>query len=467
MQRHYFLWTKRDNSMKKQNKYRTGFFSEEAQSERIRLLHKFSPKLQLWNFAKSERLGGYIFKFIYKTDKYYTAFELPILEPLPEIQFNPEIDGSNRKSIINKLYKFFNKPLVFGCTLFSAFAVIGKIAFDLNKFKIGLASYNLAAMYASIAVLGISVSFVLGAIFVYAILPILRDRLKAKFDHIEHDLKCELPWSPGVENEKYAIKLPLIYSIILNKYFPGNRDLKWRFYYLDTCCKYNWIECPTPVQHSLYNRALEYCDNADQRFLCLRPKINSAHSLCVVDEIEELYDDHVKSCVSQISSESKLHNELGESLRAKLIDCLNTLTDHRQLDAIQKFNAIDFDAYSRKAYPGTAILYYQLDAVLTLLGRDNPLQKVHRLCEGARFGIVKHCFCMVRENIDKFYTTYSSAMYHYAFEFSEFLLELPNQNKSKPGKPLLSMANSNKHFKILSIESEPDENNKNRPVCGL
>ena len=35
---------------------------------------------------------------------------------------------------------------------------------------------------------------------------------------------------------------------------------------------------------------------------------------------------------------------------------------------LDKFNAINFDAYSKKAYPGATILYYQLDAVLSLLG---------------------------------------------------------------------------------------------------
>lgn len=281
------------------------------------------------------------------------------------------------------------------------------------------------------------------------------------------DLKCRLPWDPEYDEVKYAIKLPLIYSIILKDYFPGNRELKWRFHYLRACCWYNWHCSGVSVHQSLYNLALEYCDDADQKFLCLRHKINFAHRLHVSKRCEESYDGHVSLCVAQISSESKLHRELGESLRSKLLDCLNTLVSNNHLGAIQKFDTIDFDAYSRKAYLGATVLYYQLEAVLTIMGRVNKLKEIDESCDAAKFCIIKHCLCMARENIDKFYATHSAVMYQYAFNFSDFLLDLPNQDKPKPGKALLTMANSNKHFKILSIEPDLDRNISNRPTYGL
>ena len=130
------------------------------------------------------------------------------------------------------------------------------------------------------------------------------------------------------------------------------------------------------------------------------------------------------------------------------------MVSRNKFSAIQKFNAINFDAYSKKAYPGATILYYQLDAVLTLLGKENYILEVRSPCDATRLCSPSHSFCIVRENIDKFYKPLSELMYNFAYNFSEFLRDLPSESKPKPGKPIITLANSNKHFKILSIDSD-------------
>mgnify|MGYP000107783111 CR=1 FL=1 len=452
--------------MKTFNENNFEFFSEKAQRERIRLHNKYTPKMQGWDFEASDELGGYIFRFDYETDKYKSSLYLPILNLLPEIEFTPEVKSVKLSNPWRYMRDLIKKPLVSMSLGVGAVISFCKTAVDLHKYRFGSAAYNnMSGVYARMIGLTLSLTYIGCAVFAYAILPILRRKLITRFDHIEYDLNCILPWQPEGLWNKHQIRLPLIYSIILSRYFPGNRDLKWRFYYLDASCYEVWNNSGCAIQYNEFNPALEYVDTLDQKFLCLRRIINSAYLAESRISVYEDFEQHIKPCVDQISSASKLHQELGALLRGQLQDCLNTLVNGNHLLAIEKFNAIKFDGYAKKAYPGATILYYQLDAVLTLLGKDNRLFDGYVPCDGSRLGAPGHSFCIVRENIDKYYQHLSSVMYNFAYNFSEFLRDLPSEIKPKPGKPIITLANSNRHFKILSVDA--DDNLDSMPVGSI
>jgi hypothetical protein len=141
---------------------------------------------------------------------------------------------------------------------------------------------------------------------------------------------------------------------------------------------------------SLLKHALKYAKTPDQRYLILREMINYGagdpiHNIKSInhgsqymedDEIDshrtalESYINDYKDYTDDIPYNSELHIQHGAELCEKLRKCINLIRTHKLDVALEEYSQIKLDAYSRIAFPGAAIVYYQIGVLMVLCGKD-------------------------------------------------------------------------------------------------
>lgn len=398
-----------------------------AAEESRRLCVKYENHLQAWDFDRHDSLGVYIFKFNYITDNYKSYCELPLSALLPKINLVPSLDLKPQHILYKAFLKAVQHPLM-GVALVIAAAAMA----------------SLQAVNLTVSLLGIG-----GVTLAYVAVPMLRKRLTARFDIIEQEVKQK-----DYNDYRKLEKIPFIYKVILHAYFPGNKDLKWRYHYLNSLSRERWGGGFKP-EWSLYNAALKYSETENQRFICLRGIINSAALWHTRIKIKVSYEEIIQPYVAQISSASKQHQELEAELRTKLYACMDTLLARNYHGAIHEFYKIDFDAYAKEAYPDIAVLYCQIDAILILIGKDHPSMLEHFDSDGMRLGdsyrILRH---VSQKYICKFYPDKIPLYSDFVLNFDNFRDELPTEYKPRPGKRPLTP--ENQHFTIVELGSDDE-----------
>lgn len=411
----------------------------EAYAESVRLEVNYENHLQSWGYSKYDSLGVYVFKFNYITDGYKSYCELPLSEPMYKINFTPELKHKPQNVLYNYLVKAMQHPLV--VSALTGLSVVNVAA------GVGYGAAALAPLH--VVGLTMSVLYLSGAVLAYLVVPAIRKKLIAKFDAIELEVKQE-----NYKDYERVENISLIYKIILHKYFPGNNDLKYRYYYLNALSHERWGGGFRPIE-SPYNAALEYCETLDQKFNCLRGVINSADLWCDGVKIKVNYHELAEPYVVQISSDSKQYQELGSELRKKVYDCINTLLGGNALGAIHEFYKIEFDAYSKKAYPDITVLYLQLDAILVLIAKDHKSQLTNFDSDCMRLGDAFRLLKKVSEQyICKFYPEKIPLYSKFILNFYNFRDELPTEYKPKPGKKPITPANH--YFSMVEMESDDE-----------
>ncbi len=399
----------------------------QAEKESRRLMVKYENHLQSWDFSKYDSLGVYIFKFNYITDSYKSSCELPLSAPLPKIDFVPSLDLKPQHILYKTFLKAVQHPLM-GVTLVIAAAA--------------MASLQAVNLTMSLLCIG-------GVTLAYVAVPMLRKKLAARFDSIEQEVKHK-----EYKDFRKLEKISFIYKIILHAYFPGNKDLKWRYHYLNSLSRERWGGGFKP-EWSPYNAALEYSETEEQRFICLSGIINSAALWHTGIKIKVSYEEIIQPYVAQISSASKQYQELEVDLRSKVYACINTLLAGNHLNAIQEFYKIEFDAYAKEAYPDIAVLYCQIDAILTLIGKDHPSMLKIIDSDGMRLGDAYRGLTNVSQKyICKFYPEKIPLYSDFVLNFNNFRNELPTEYKPMLGKSPLTP--ENQHVTIVELNSNDE-----------
>ncbi len=433
--------------MKRTNNKKPFVYFMRAAEESLRLSVKYENHLQSWDLAKDDNLGVYIFKFNYLTDNYKSACELPLsAAPLPKINFAPSLNPASQKTFYKNLLKAMQHPVVSVALAIAAVANVCNMA--LNSYSSAGLSYGAAAL-TSLQV----ASFTMSLLYIglaYAVVPMLRKKLTARFDIIEQEVKQK-----EYKDFSKLEKIPFIYKIILHAYVPGNKDLKWRYHYLNSLSRERWGG-GFNTSWSPYNAALQYSETAEQKYICLRGIINSAALWHTKIKIKVSYEEIIQPYVAQISSDSKLHQELEAELRSKVYACINTLLGRNYLGAIQEFYKIEFDAYAKEAYPDIAVLYCQVDAILILIGKDHPSMLDNFDSDCVRLSDADDILMHVSDKyICKFYPDKISLYSDFVINFDNFRNELPTQYKPRLG--IRPITPQNQHLTIVELEPWSDD----------
>lgn len=301
----------------------------------------------------------------------------------------------------------------------------------ITKVIIGVLSVaNLLSLIAPMVVIPIIPSAMLGASVAVKVLGVLssmayvapilayyygndfyRVKLEAFFSQVEEDINNR---RIDIAYDKLQ-ELPFVFRILLNRNFPDNRDLRRKYY--------NMLGRSSRMGyqiHDNYVRALEFTDNARDKLLPLRGIINDYEcslegtirrhfSDCLSGMMQRCENAVIDSekwrakYVAQIPTDAPLYHELGAKVRAQIQECIAILREERFSDAAKMFYNIEWDAYSRHAYPDAAIMYYQMEAIITFFSkkRVKPEPEDFKQDECLNFALEKAP--MVQNIINKYY----------------------------------------------------------------
>ena len=381
------------------------FFELPSTNELYKADMKYTAIFQGWSLKKLEKHGMYVFKLDYTSDIYNSSCLLPLSHPLPEIKFMPH-STQPKKSWVQKIAKVLGSPVIASIPIAASFLNIFAIITGMYAFApLSYATIGLFALQSTGLLL--SVGGITTAIVAYGIVPFLNRRLATKFDLLEEEIKKPVVFSyedyslikvkksifrslyeyltiaKEFKSDYFQVqKIPLIYRVLVHPDFPGNQELKWRYHYLDSLSRSRRKSGFHPSWNPFIT-ALTYCSSDTQRFICLRNIFNSTEMWCR-DLKTYSYDELITPYMSEISSENSLHQALRKQLKLQLNDCVLDLITGNSAIAFERFNKIEFDAYSQKAYPDLGVLYYQLDGILTIIEKKMVYESRHSFDDNIR-----------------------------------------------------------------------------------
>lgn len=330
------------------------------------------------------------FNFIFnKFGKLFTFnVTLPLFANLPPLPLRKDaVDYYTEEVKTQDSEKVHNSDVVILKVLYHPFI----------KFLVGVASLaNLLSLIAPIAISPIIPTAILSASLAIKALGVLASvayaapifayyfgkdfymaKLENHFETIDEDLKN----GRGQVARDKLKNLSFIFRFLLQPDFPNNRHLKRKYYMLSA-----QATLIAPYVFDNYISVLKYTDNAHDKILPLKAIINEYD-----DDLQDTILDHLKDCfsdarqrcedaavetarwqapyIAQIPTDAPLYHELGAKVRAQIQDCIMTLRTEQFSKAAEQFYKIEWDAYSRYAYPDAAIMYYQMEAIVTFFSK--------------------------------------------------------------------------------------------------
>ena len=165
--------------------------------------------------------------------------------------------------------------------------------------------------------------------------------------------------------------------------------------------------------------------NEKDELKCLRKIINLRYmQYCNADGCNS-YANGVKAYVEQAPLNQEFHAELTSSLEQGLKECYAFIDADKVTAAYKKFAELEFDAFTDELYPHLSIMYYQLEAALTLSGKRFKQDSNLFTRDEEKLTIVRHSLLKVQWYIDTYYPEESIAHRKYVLKFEEFWALLP------------------------------------------
>ncbi len=318
---------------------------------------------------------------------------------------------------------------------FGTVANIFNIAFTMAKVKIAsLAIVKTIGLLFNLAGLVASLLYFIPAALYYYHNERLRDELLDIFDDAMTDIQkdnCLAAWGK-LDNLKFH------HSILLHPNYPDNNDLRWSYYYMVDLIN---EKCDDFKDCESYKMALPLSDTADQKFLVLQgllnvydwrhqnevKKFNKLKSRFVTEEErDDLKQDkmHVEAIMApyaaQIDATSPMHQQLQADLHYQLQQCVRSFRYGEYALAKNILDKIKWGGYCKKAYPCAAILYYQLQTVLTLSMEAYEPFDMESLCPIGRLMIARENLVTVQEYVDRYYPEISQQHQEYIDSYDKF-----------------------------------------------
>ena len=332
-----------------------------------------------------------LFNFSYKIDGKLYHFDLPIFIKLDDITTNSVVndnkvsnnnnhveESSYKDKVTNFLYKSFDIL----APSFKALANVFNIALAIYeakfiKFDVVYPAGLLVYLFRRVA----SLLYIIPALKNYNDREILKNELLDIFNKVMTNIN-----NHDFDLAQLTLKnLEFKYKVLLYPSYPDNDNLRWNYYYMDDLInekKRCFYDCKS------YNIALKLSHTADEKFLALQGLLNvydwhyekevrwiNVRSDGLFSDIDIEYlklhkmdnERIMAPYVAQITTDSAMHQQLREYLHWQLQQCIKEAV-HGEFDAAKKiFDEINFNGYCKKAYPAAAIIYYQLQTILTLI----------------------------------------------------------------------------------------------------
>lgn len=369
-----------------------------------------------------------LFTFTYKKNNRFYSFELPVFANLDKVSPNPS--NNNKESFVEnrprsdssytrKIIKMLQYPFVMLSAGFGSVANLFNIALKLHKIKLsGLVGISTNGMVFNLIGIGASLLYFIPTVFYYY----NNARLKNELLVILNDSMNDILHDDCVLAHNKLKNLTFFHRILLHPNYPDNNDdIRWSYYYqkdlINEKCD-NFKHCRS------YKKALELSNTSDQKFLVLHGLIN-VYDWCYehsVKRFNNLYylnqTEEARNAVKnsktrnyatidqyalQIPENSSFHLGLQKTLHSQLQQCVDSIRNNNNALAKSIFDDINFNGYCKRAYPAAAILYYQLQTVLTLcMERYEPFD-MESTSPIQRLAIARENLSKVQEYIDKYY----------------------------------------------------------------
>ena len=330
------------------------------------------------------------FNFSYTVDDETYIFDLPVFKKLEDVTTNSVsnikvADKNNHGeeySYKNRLKQFLYKPIALLAPGFKSVANVFNIALAIYEAKfMKLGIVYPADIFVYIFRRVTSLLYIIPALKNYYNREILKNELLDIFNKVMININ-----SHDYDSAQLIFKnLEFKYKVFLYPSYPDNDNLRWNYYYMNDLINENehsFHDCKS------YNIALKLSYTPDEKFLVLQGLLNvydwhyendvkwlnkRNHGFFSTEDIESLKTSKMNVAritapyIAQIATDSPMHQQLREYLHLQLQRCI-TEAVQGEFDAAKKiFDEINFNGYCKKAYPAAAIIYYQLQTILTLV----------------------------------------------------------------------------------------------------
>lgn len=375
-----------------------------------------------FNYKRNDRLYSFILPAFIKLEERSPHF------PYEEKQKLSKTTNVKDDSYINKFIKTLYHPLFMGAVGLGTVANLVNIALTTSKIKFAsLAIFKASGLLFGFAGLTASLCYFVPALLYYYNHERLRNEVLDVFDDAMEEIRKDNTLAAW--NKLEGLKFP--HSMLLHPNYPNNRDLRWSYHYMvdlinEKCHDFKHCES--------YKMALELAETADQKFLVLQgllnvydwrhecevKKFNKLKSRFATEEERiSLNEDkmHIEAIiapyVAQIDTTSPMHQQLQADLHYQLQQCVSSFRRGEYVVAKNIFDKINLSGYCKKAYPAAAILYYQLQSVVTLCMEAYEPIKEDSLCPIKRLRIARENLLTVQEYIDRYYPEMSEQHQQY------------------------------------------------------
>lgn len=413
-----------------------------------------APVLHSYDYGDLTEREGFSFTFNYntRTNAMLSTCELPLYAKL----FKPVAISSPTQKIykeinyLNYIINFVKHP--FAKFSFGAFFSTNILVLLFGQPQsIALQLITKSVFLTPAPLIALSVTYAATLLFAYLSSVKIRT-LTAKVDKIISEFNEE---EPNIAIRK-LYELESQNRIFFSFWFPGNQSLLFNYRFLHGLFYFN-SDVFTAGDFE-FESALKMAQNKKDEFRCLRKLINSIYKRSCKSKDFNEHDKKIKELIKQVPSNQEFHSEITEKLEQGLKECYDLIDLDKVSTAFKKFATLEFDAFTDELYPHLSIMYYQMEAVLTLagkyfLGDVNLVSK-----DEERLTIARHSLLKVQWYIDTYYPEESVAHRFYVLDFERVWARLP-VIPHLPNRPFMPAFDGRK-VRTIVVPVEKDIPNK-------
>jgi tetratricopeptide (TPR) repeat protein len=402
--------------MKKEN-YRWGERFPKGYSETAPVLHSSY-------YEDLTEREGFLFTYNYntRTNANLATCKVPLYAKL----FNPvAIPAPTRKvykeiHYLNDFINFIKHP--FSKISFGVFlaANLYTLLFAWQPQSIILSTIIKSVLLTPAPLIGLSVAY--GTTLLFAYLSSVKIKtLTAKVDKIISEVKENDPDILVQRLYELEKQNPIFFSY----WFPGNQALLFKYFFLHGLTAFkrsNFNQASNDFQ-----RALDLSQNKKDEFICIRKIVDCIYKkyFRYNEESYKKYPEKVKEYIDQVPANSEFHAEITAKLEQGLKECYALIDEDKVTESYKKFAELEFDAFTDEFYPHLSIMYYQLEAALTLSGKRFEYDSNLFTRGEESITIARHSLLKAQWYIDTYYPEESVAHRQYVLEFEKFWALLP------------------------------------------
>ncbi len=331
---------------------------------------------------------------------------------------------------LDYVVKFLIKPV----TMMGASIVYG---FNLYNMLFGMHVTNIAMQ--SIASLVLPWSGVLiGCTIVHGITAVffryIYPKMQQNFINIFDSYLQRIDSINCISTDEVFWKLKHKHWILFDQWMPCSAYLIFQYHY--SLAIIHEIHENLHAALNDYQCALPFAQTERQGFACICRITQVYHDLCKEPNWDATrYYSYIQKYIDVVPDSLDLHKPKIEQLTKEIDDTIALLARERVFEAYEKFDDIYFDAVADEFYPHIAVRYYQLKAIITLLGhpykgylRCVAKADMHKVLESEhqeRIVIARHSLLKAQSYLDDYYPDIAREHRKYVWDLEQFWENLP------------------------------------------